>query len=275
LPISFWVNGVLLNIGLTALLFVIPWGELTPKSPKLTAAGIVLLWPLSAFLAGWQLLGIWRSANNYLRQGKSRIWSNLAKVAVVLSLAKTTVDFSTIGIPQVMQFSKIALGNDPLGTYEIRVLNDSELEMDGAIVFGLTDRVEAMLDSNPKIQSIRLNSSGGRISEARRLRDLIDARRLSTSTTSSCLSACTFAFVAGKSRLVARGASLGFHKYAYPGVHGRDLGAQYERDKQDWLARGVAQTMVERAFATPHNEMWQPTHQELLAWGVVTGYLPN
>jgi len=44
------------------------------------------------------------------------------------------------------------------------------------------------------------------------------------------------------------------------------------KDKQDWLARGFAVAFVSRAFSTPNNEMWKPTHRELFQAGFVTGY---
>lgn len=274
LSVSFWINGVLLNLGLTFVLLAVPWGELTPQSPRLASVGIVILWPLSAAIGVWQLIGIWRSASNYLSQGKSKTCGYLAKIAVVLGFVRTIFEFFFVGVPQLNQFALIALGHDPLGTYELRIVGD-ELKIEGAIVFGLTDNVAKVLDANPAIQIVQLNSAGGRTGEARRLRDLIDSRGLTTSTTKSCLSACTVVFLAGKQRLIAKGAQLGFHQYAFHGVQDKDLRPQIEKDKADWLARGVAKAMVDRAFATPPNEMWLPTQKELFDYGVVSGYLPD
>ena len=80
---------------------------------------------------------------------------------------------------------------------------------------------------------------------------------------------------AGKKRLIGKEALLGFHQYAFLGIQGKDLRPQIEKDKADWLARGVAKVMVEKAFSIPNNQMWLPTHKELFEWGVVTEYLPD
>jgi hypothetical protein len=183
------------------------------------------------------------------------------------------INFVSVGIPQITEFAKTATGNDPTGKYQLRVLRDAtEIEIAGAIVFGLTDDVRRTLDAHPTVRIIHLNSEGGRVSEARNLRDLIDSRGLTTFTSSGCFSACTLAYAAGQKRLIAKYASLGFHQYSFPGMKNRDFLSEYEKDKQDWLARGFAKAFVNRAFSTPNNEMWKPTHRELFHAGFVTGY---
>lgn len=274
LPISFWVNGFLVTVALAEVVFVVPWNSFVSKFPKSCSWVIIALWLLIAATTIWQLVGIWRAAQTYLSQGGSRLWGTAARIAVILGLVKSLGEILGIGAPQLYEYGKIAIGRDPLGTYQLHLLKDAtELEIAGAIVFGITDDVRTVLDANPAIRVIQLNSDGGRISEARNLRNLIDSRGLTTSTASACLSACTLAYAGGKSRLIARDARLGFHRYSFPGTGDADLQAQYERDKQDWMARGFARYMVDRAFSTPHNEIWIPNHEELLKWGVITGHV--
>jgi hypothetical protein len=172
-----------------------------------------------------------------------------------------------------MEFVQLALGRDPIGSYQLRLSRDgTELEVSGAIIFGLTDEVAKTLDGNPKVMIIQLNSHGGRVGEARRLRNLIAARKLATFTATGCFSACTLAYAAGERRLIGRNARLGFHQYAFPGVRQRAFRRQYEMDKNDWLARGIDRAFVERAYATAHNDLWRPEHPELFAARFVTGY---
>lgn len=273
LSVSYWVNGFILTAAIVIVMTIIPWDNFVSKSPKLYSTAIIALWILVAITTIWQLVGIWRSADNYLHQRKSKLWGNLAKIAVVLGLIRAIADFASVGIPQVKEFAKIATGDDPLGTYQLRVLRDAtEIEIAGAIVFGLTDDVRRTLDAHPTVHIIHLNSNGGRVSEARNLRDLIASRGLTTFTASGCFSACTLAYAAGQKRLIARDGILGFHQYSFPGVKEQAFQSEYEKDKQDWLARGFVRTFVDRAFATPNNDMWRPTHRELFAGGVVTGY---
>lgn len=252
---------------------IVPWDTFVSKTPKMYSTAVIALWVLLAIATIWQLVGIWHSADNYLRQGKSKLWGNLAKIAVVLGLISAAANFASVGIPQITEYAKIATGNDPIGAYQLRVLRDAtELEIAGEIVFGLTDDVRRTLDAHPTVRIIHLNSNGGRVSEARKLRDLIDSRELTTYTASGCFSACTLAYAAGKKRLIARDAFLGFHQYSFPGTEGSEFEFEYEKDKQDWLARGFSRTFVDRAFSTPNSEMWRPTHRELFEAGVVTGY---
>jgi len=237
---------------------------------------IVLLWLFITVSNIWQFVGIWRASVNHVRQSGSRLWSAAAKIVVVLAAFKSVGEVVTVGLPQVYQYGQIAVGRDPLGSYQLHVIkNASELEVTGAIVFGITDSVRNVLKANPTIRILQINSRGGRTSEARKLRDLIDSIGLTTSTVSGCLSACTLVYAAGRNRLIAKDAHLGFHRYSFPGIRDIDLNAQYEMDKQDWLGRGFARTMVDRAFATPNSEIWTPSHEELLKWGVVTGYAPG
>jgi len=273
LPVSYWVNGFFLTVLILAIIQGIHWDELVATSRLLFSTSAIIVWIVLAAASIWQLVGIWRSADNYLGRGKSKLWENWAKIGVVLGLIRFSTDFISMGIPQIAEYAKIATGNDPVGTYQLRVLRDAtELEISGAIPFGLTDDVRRTLDAQPTIRIIHLNSQGGRVGEARRLRDLIDSRGLTTFTASGCLSACTVAYVGGRQRLIAKDARLGFHQYSFPGLTGHEFQAEYERDKRDWLARGFARQFVERAFATPNNEMWKPTSRELFEAGVVTGY---
>jgi hypothetical protein len=107
------------------------------------------------------------------------------------------------------------------------------------------------------------------------LRDVISARRLTTYTATGCFSACTLAYAAGIRRLIASDAALGFHQYAFPGVKAEDLGSVYETDKSDWIERGFAKPFVDRAFTIAHSDLWRPSHAELFAARVVTGYARN
>jgi hypothetical protein len=273
LPVSYWVNNTLLSIALMALLLSAPWRQFVEKSPRLYSAAIVGVWILLFVVTLWQAVGTWRSANTYVGAGKGRLWANAAKIALLIGIVATGKEFVFSGIPQIIEYSKLAAGRDPLGTYHIRLIrNATEIEIAGSIVFGLTDDVSRELDAHPGVRIIHLNSLGGRVSEARNLRNLISAKQLTTFTGIGCYSACTLAYAAGARRLIAADAALGFHQYAFPGAKPGDLDAVYKVDKADWLARGFTAQFIERAFTTPHTDLWKPSHDELLAAHVVTGY---
>jgi len=273
LPVSYWVNAFLVNVLFGVMMPVIPWDDFVSQSPKMYAIAIIATRGVLAIITVWQLVGTWRSAANYLRQGQSKLWGNVAKIALILGFLRAVTEFVSVGIPQITEYTKIATGEDPLGTYQLRVLRDAtELELAGGIIFGLTDDIRRTLDAHPTIRVIHLNSQGGRVVEARKLRDLIESRGLTTYTASGCFSACTLAYAAGRERLIAKHANLGFHQYSFPGIKGAEFQKEYNQDKQYWLARGFTRSFVERAFTTPNKEMWKPTHHELFEAGVITGY---
>ncbi|MDH3445423.1 MAG: GYF domain-containing protein, partial [Deltaproteobacteria bacterium] len=273
LPRSFWINGHVTSLTLVALVVAMSSTGIVDRAPRWFSAGGVAFWLLLALMTPWQLVGVWRSAGNYLARGQSKGWGRLAQAIVILSFFASIFSLANVGLPQSMEFAKLALGRDPVGSYELKLLRDAtEFEISGAIVFGLTDKVAEMLDANPKVKIIHLNSSGGRVREARRLRDLIASRNLTTFTSSGCFSACTLAYAAGKRRLIGKNASLGFHQYAFPGMHQSAFRHQHQKDKKDWLARGFDRGFVERAYATPPDDLWRPPHHELFGARFVTGY---
>lgn len=273
LPVSYWVNNFLLTLFLVMFVKAILLSESIVKTPKLAMAICVMLWFLSAAVTLWQLVGTWRSATKYIALGKSKTWGNLARIAIIIGFIRAIVDFISIGVPQVTEFAQIAIGQDPIGKYQLRIIRDaSELEISGPIVFGLTDDVELIIETHPTIKTIHLNSNGGRVNEARRLRDLISQKNLKTYTATGCSSACTLAYAAGKDRLISKDASLGFHRYSFPGMKGTDFEKEYEIDKSDWLSRGITIAFIQKAFSTPNIEMWNPTHRELYEANFITGY---
>ena len=228
LPISYWLNGFLLTSLLAILLSILIESIFVDgfvvKSPKVFSISVIAFWTLIGLVTVWQLVGIWRSANNYNVHEKPKVWGYLAKLGVVLGVLGTAREYISTGIPQIREFAQIAIGRDPVGAYRLRVLRDAtELEIAGGIGFGLTDEVRRTLDAHPTIRIVHLNSQGGRVAEARKLRDLISARKLATYTASGCLSACTVAYAAGSKRLIAKGANLGFHQYSFPGVKPQDF----------------------------------------------------
>jgi hypothetical protein len=201
------------------------------------------------------------------------VWAVLAQIAVVLGWLQAGVSAANNAAPQILAFSQILFGKDPLGDYQIRILrNASELEILGDIGFGLVDEVKKTLDAHPTVRLVHLNSQGGRIGEARRLADLIESRSLSTYTSSGCSSACTVAFIAGKERLIATDANLGFHEYYFPGVDHDEMRRQQERDKRFFQAKGVTANFVTEMFLKPYTEVWNPNHDELLRARVITRY---
>jgi len=168
---------------------------------------------------------------------------------------------------------EIATGDKEMSGYQLRVLrNASELEIIGPIGFRLTKEVRKLLDSHPTITTIHLNSNGGRVGEARKLSKFIAARGLKTYTATGCYSACVIAFAGGSERLINPNAAIGLHQYAFPGVQSVDFNTEYYEDKRYFISRGVAADFLEKAYATPNESMWEPSHKELFEANLITSY---
>ena len=82
------------------------------------------------------------------------------------------------------------------------VQSGKELKISGGIKYGLTAEASKLLSSAPEIKIIDFESSGGRISEATKLYELIVSHNLNTVANAVCLSACTIAFAGGTERWV-------------------------------------------------------------------------
>ena len=219
LPRSYWINGLLVSLGFTGMVRMVPWDAILGAGPRLFSVLVIGLWFLIAATTLWQLAGIWSSAGNYLREGRSRLWGNAARIAAILSFLCAVANFVTAGIPQVSEYARIAAGGDRFGRYQVRACSEMPLKSRSS---GTSDSVSprtysAPGNANPGVRLIHLaNSDGGRVVEARALRDLIDSRKLSTYTASGCSSACTLAYAAGRKRLIAPNAKLGFHAVFVP-----------------------------------------------------------
>jgi uncharacterized protein DUF4339 len=271
---SYWVNTFFLSI--IAVTAVKTLSSLTDKiefsdHPTFLSITFISFWLVAFLITPWQLVGLWRSASNHVKQTSRVFWPRVSQFIVVLGVSQSVYTFFNMAWPQIDEVARIAVGLDPVGKYGIRVSpQGTEIELSGAITFGLTDDVRQQLNANPNIRIIQLNSIGGRIGEARKLRDLISSRHLTTYTSEGCASACVLAFLGGRTRVLREGAQLGFHRPSFPGIPDHEMQDQVKIDKHLYWLAGVAPGFIERAFAIPSTDLWTPSSQELLQAHVIT-----
>jgi hypothetical protein len=269
--VSYWLNSFLANLaGFVVLLGV---GLLTApdKHPLIFALTSSAAWLFAIAISVWYLVGVWRSARHHKARGGRGFWAATACVAVVVGFCCLISAIATEISTQV-EYWRIAVGDRAMGKHELRILRGGrELEFAGGITFGVTEEVRRPLDADPEIRMIHLNSLGGRIGEARKLRDLIRQRRLITYTASDCASACTIAFTGGVQRFVAVDAALGFHRGRFPGFTEAELAETNDEDRRGLIEAGVARWFANHAYSTPNSSMWWPTPNELKWAGVITG----
>jgi hypothetical protein len=270
LPVSSWLNGFAFA-ALARGAFAAAGAVDPTRHARLYGAGVVAAWAF--FLAGQAglLVGIWRAAGRHAARGGS--FGGLARAAVVFGWAVLAAAAVTQAAPQVAEHARIAAS--PEGGFVVRALRGgAEAEIRGALDFGVSDAFEALLDRAPAVRVVHLNSGGGRLAEARRLAGLIEGRGLVTYVATECQSACVVAFAAGTERWLSPEAVIGLHRPTAPGVAAAAFSSATDEGARYLRSRGVAGWLVERGYRTPPEEMWTPTHEEVLRAGLATGHAP-
>ena len=140
------------------------------------------------------------------------------------------------------------------------------LTLSGEYQFGVAEAFAAALEKYPHARTVELAGPGGREMEGLAIAYAIEDRNLVTRAVGDCDSACTLAFLAGRERILHQDGRLGFHAVSSP-VYVWNLNENYD----GYLAsRGVPPEFIARAAATPSDDMWYPTRDELLAAHVIT-----
>lgn len=147
---------------------------------------------------------------------------------------------------------------------------------------------------NPQIEVIAVSGDGGYGPSSVKISETILEFNFNTCAFGECLSACTWIFLAGSSRTLSQGASLGFHR---PYVIGEEERAYYisHRQSRSWenefdyvefiydvglidmleivdfmTSRGVSFEFIRQAYSVDSFQMWQPTREILMKNGVIT-----
>jgi hypothetical protein len=276
--ITYWIFNFIGSI-IFFVILTLATGVLSSNAeyqPRSIFAAFILIWLSSLTVGIWQIVAVWRSAKRRIQErnriGKYAVWAGLAKVAAAYGLLQLIAVFATKGLPQLTEASRIAFMDDPsIPAYSIRIMrNGTEAEIFGGFKYGLTDDFLKILRASPQIRVVHLNSSGGRIGEARSMNKVIRDRNLITYTSYRCLSACTVAFAGGRERWILRSAKLGFHSPAFPGLSDSEVAEAAKDQAEVFSVAGFEAGFVSRALATPNKDMWTPSLDELRNAHVIT-----
>lgn len=271
LGVSYWLIGVALTV---LVLLALPLlGEAlgdVDLDARASGAAVLGFYLFAVALTAWQLVGIWRSAGRHVARGGRRLWARLARVMVVIGVLRALFDFSGEGVPLVSEGVRLLVGIDTTPAYQLRLVPEaSAIELRGGMPFGTTAAVIELLDRHPAVEVVQLNSVGGRLHEAMLLAGELERRRLVTHTSDECSSACVVVYLAGRKRYLAPGARLGFHSASVAGLGG-ELAQEPNREMAAvFRHHGLPENFIRRALATPHDTMWYPPAEELLALGVI------
>jgi hypothetical protein len=279
LGVSYWLFGLIGNIAVSVLVAGILSLFRTERGyePRAILSSLVCIWLVIIVFIIWQVAGVWRSANRLIARrraaGKRAGWATVAKVVVVLGLLSSLNTFFTSGWPQLIETSRIVFLDDPdIPDYSIRVMrNGTEAEITGGFKYGLTDDFSKILKASRQIKVVHLDSTGGRVGEAIRLNGVLKAQGVDTYVSGGCYSACTIAFAAGRNRFIRKGAILGFHSPAFPGMTKGELESASLDQKQIFIKAGFDKRFVDKALSTPSSDMWKPSDELMAAAEVITG----
>ncbi|MEM7253731.1 MAG: hypothetical protein AAF493_20115 [Pseudomonadota bacterium] len=226
-------------------------------------------------LLPWQIIGVIRAADkygaNYGDPLRVRAAYVTIMVAVVVALASSFTTLQTgLGIFERASALPSSPGARP--SYEIVALSDSTIAIRGDIQPGITKRLRATLRDRPTVRRIALSSTGGHVFEARGIAKLIVDGALDTYVIDACQSSCTLAFIAGKKRYLAPGATLGFHQYQLQSDRPNplfDVNEEQEKDRRFVASQGIDPRFVTRLFDTAPSALWIPENDVLLDAHVV------
>jgi len=268
---SYWINGALVT-GAFAGFGVLLASHAENMFGLRIATGVLLLFYVtSLFVTVWQFTGIWHSSSKHVDKGGTKFWAVVAKLMVVLAVIRCGLLLTYSMVPQGIEFANILRGDTGLPAYTITALADgTEVEFRGGIRAGSADALGAALAKWPKAKVLHINSIGGRVSEAKAMMRLVEDRSLITYTSDHCLSAATLVLMAGKERVIATGAKVGFHAGSLPGATGEQQTALDAEMRTVMESANLSEDFINRVIATPNDEMWYPTYEEMVDAGVVT-----
>lgn len=221
---------------------------------------------LSAAVLIWQLVG---GARAIARSGRDLFASAAAGLALIITL----VLFVNAELSHWAARGEIPVAL-PLPPEPLDVVNGTT-RISGTIDFVTLTRLELAIAAHPELALVELQSDGGRVPAARAIAQRIEAAGLDTRAVGLCASACTLVFIAGKQRSLDADGALGFHAYALlRNDNLQDARAEEARDRAFLTTKGIDAGFIDRAFATPPDQLWVPPRDALLAAGFLTGQSP-
>ncbi len=268
---SFWINFLLPFALATSLAQFVrsPYVERFPTFLILAGAYLILdclvLYP-------WQLVGLMRACDRYLRNYGDIAWvTTVHGIAAVSLVATAATGFSVLqsGVSLYAASGVTAVGQPPGYIIEL-IAKGTLIAFDGQFEPGLSRRLAGLLSREADIGGIVLSSDGGRVYEGRGVAKLIVERRLDTYVFDECKSACTIAYMAGTRRFLGRRGRLGFHRYRLNAQHPFiDVAQEQEKDRAFFERQGVDPALLTKIFDSSHEAIWFPTTEQLLQANVV------
>lgn len=111
LPISYWVMSTAATL-IVLLLGTIVGALDISDAPRPVAIAILVFIGVAAIIVVWQVVGVWRSARNYLARGGKPIWAQLAMTLVAFAALRFVIDVVTVQAPLAIEMLQIEFASD-------------------------------------------------------------------------------------------------------------------------------------------------------------------
>jgi hypothetical protein len=268
---SFWLHTVLLGWGLAAC-GAWMFRELADRSSmRAVSIAVLCVEPLVVAVWLWSMFGTAMSALRRLFDGSSIVWSLLALLALGLGTAATVRELGRM-VPYLGEHWAVAQGKQPTERFEVTLSNDGRIvSFAGGINDGAAAAIDKAIGEAPRVGTLLIHSPGGWLREGKRMADVVRRYRLNTRVEGECFSACTLVLLAGANRSAGERARIGFHRGRSIGESADDRSGPAEREETElYRSAGLKTDFVKRIVATPNDDIWIPSRQELLREDVLT-----
>jgi hypothetical protein len=267
---SFWVNLVLLStLPIVPAFGFVFWFEHF-ENVTVAAAGMLVILMGMICLMPWQLIGTWRAAGQYRRDGGNRVIVTLTYLMLIACWINVATAIP-MGRPLVTEIWHIVNGVERSQFFVSMSDDGSAIEFTGNIGFGAARRVRQVIEAAPGAQWLVLQSPGGRVVEAHKLRALVERHRLNTAVSDHCSSACFLVFISGKERHAAPNTRIGVHGITdAAGANPSEFTDDYERERAYLRSRGLHEEFVRKIYEAPSTRVWWLSRDELERYGIIT-----
>lgn len=270
-------RNLFLTFGLCMLLAGIPgWVEaiLLPESLDWTRDygrviwSMVAMMPIALLAAIGIAIALTRSALASFKKPGGVLWGGTFYF-LTIGLAPVTV--TNFWNPSAMEnwWGMVTGSLKPAEVYADSHLG--RIVVRGEFNYGSAEALQLVLDRNPKLTLIEIESPGGFVIEGLRMARMIVDRKMDTVSMEGCYSACTLLLAGGVDRYLGPKVEVGFHRSGtrYGPVSRGWTAADYKM-AEFWQSRGVSPQFIQQALKPSFREIWTPIHGEMYGAGYAT-----
>ena len=251
------------------------WFELSTRGRIIVLVVYFIIFHVAVLT--WQVVGLLRACDHYIKKRGSYVTAWSAQSGIVVCLLFTIV-FAFTAFQSHFSLSPSDIYQAKMekldeGQFSLTLSEDkTRLHVVGDFKIGITRELTELLERHPAVREVVLDSNGGHVTEGRGVARLIKKKGLDTYVFKACKSACMTAFAGGAKRYMGRSGKLGFHQYGLNTEYQTSYFKPEDEQKIDlefYREQKIDSGFLEKIFKTVHEDIWFPTHDELLSAGVV------